>query len=110
MGVWGSWLALFLNIIVLIAQFYKAGWPIGEAEMSSSERAVNFFQSFLAAPIMILFYIIGWFVVPGAGWIPMSQIDCTTGRREAPSLEELRQERAEIAAKPFWKRILNDIF
>ncbi|PWN20421.1 putative GAP1-amino acid transport protein [Microstroma glucosiphilum] len=110
MGVWGSWLGLALNIIVLIAQFYKAGWPIGEGDMTGSERAVNFFQSYLSAPIVLVFWAIGYFVVQGAGWVPVSQIDVTTGRREAPSLEVLRAERQAIKDQPFYKRVASFLF
>lgn len=106
-GVWGSSAGLALCIIVLIAQFYKAAWPIGEGDYTASERVVNFFQSYLAFPVVVVFYIVGFFVIKGSGWIPLSQLDVTTGRRDAPSLEVLQQERAEAAAQPLWKRVKN---
>lgn len=104
-GEWGSYIGFFLMVIAFLAQFYKAGWPIGEGEMTPSERATNWFQSCLALPICIIFYIAGRFTLKGAGWIPLSQIDCTTGRKEAPSLEELQAEREAAKARPLWRKV-----
>ncbi|CAO1613264.1 unnamed protein product [Jaminaea pallidilutea] len=110
LGIAGSYIGFALNVIVLIATFYKSGWPIGEGEMTGSERAVNFFQSYIAFPIVIVFYIIGLFFVKGAGWVKLSEIDATSGRREAPSLEELRLEREEARNQPFWRRVKDFLF
>ncbi|CAO1628397.1 unnamed protein product [Sympodiomycopsis kandeliae] len=110
MGYWGSWIGLFINTFALILTFYKAAFPIGEGEMTPHDRAVYFFQSYLAFPIGVLFYVIGRFVVPGAGWVPISQIDVTTGRKDEVSLEELRQERLDAKNRPVWKKILGMFF
>lgn len=55
-------------------------------------------------------YIIYRFITKGAGWIPLSQIDVTTGRKDPPSLEQLRLERAEAAARPFWAKVWDFFF
>lgn len=107
MGVWFSWLGLALNILVLIATFYKSAWPVGEGEMTPSERAVNFFQSYLAAPVVLVFYLIAWTFIKGCGWIPVSQLDVSTGRKDAPTLDQLEAERAEAASLPTWRKVKN---
>lgn len=107
MGVWGSWMGLTLLVLAFLAQFYKAGWPIGEADMTPKDRAVNWFQSCLALPISIVFYVVGRFTLKGAGWIPIDQIDCTTGRAQAPSLEQLQAEREAAAARPLWRKFVD---
>lgn len=49
LGVYGSYYGFFFNILVIIFQFYKAAFPIGEGDMDGSERAISFFQSFLVS-------------------------------------------------------------
>lgn len=105
MGIWGSYLGFGLNIMVLVVTFYKSAWPIGEGEMTASERVTNFFQSYLAALVVLLFFAIAWFIVPNPGWIPLEEIDINSGRRQGPSLEKLRAERAEARAQPLWRRV-----
>lgn len=52
-GVWGSWFGGLFNVLILIAQFYIAVWPIGE-----SPNANSFFLAYLAAPIIIVYVLI----------------------------------------------------
>ncbi|KAH8673454.1 amino acid permease/ SLC12A domain-containing protein [Xylariales sp. PMI_506] len=103
-GVWGSWLGLALNVIVLIAQFYTAitgtDGSLGTAE--------GFFESYLAFPVVILFYI-GGYIWKRQGWLKVSQIDIDTDRREH-DWEVINEYRAKMAAAPAWKRALAVIF
>jgi len=59
-GVWGSWAGLILVILVLIAQFYIAISPIGGTPSNPTDVAITFFQSYLALPVVVLFYVIGF--------------------------------------------------
>jgi len=59
-GVWGSWAGLILVILVLIAQFYIAISPIGGTPSNPGDVATAFFQSYLALPVVLLFYIVGY--------------------------------------------------
>jgi amino acid transporter len=60
-GVYGSWFGVLLVALVLIAQFYVAIWPIGASPGEDpGATAQAFFKAYLAAPVMILFYIIGY--------------------------------------------------
>ncbi|KAI0126235.1 amino acid permease/ SLC12A domain-containing protein [Xylariales sp. AK1849] len=103
-GVAGSWVGLILNIIVLAAQFYTAivniDGSIGDAE--------GFFESYLAAPVVILFYIAGY-IWKRQGWLKVSQMDVDTGRREH-DWDAIRVYRAELAAAPAWKRVFKFLF
>ncbi|CAO1626206.1 unnamed protein product [Parajaminaea phylloscopi] len=105
LGVAGSWVGFVLNLVVLCATFYKSAFPIHEGSMTSQERAKYFFQSYIAAPIVLLFFVIGWFCIPSPGWVPLSAIDIQTGRKDGPSLETLRAERAEMARMPMWRKV-----
>ncbi|KAK6458337.1 high-affinity glutamine permease [Scheffersomyces xylosifermentans] len=52
-GVWGSYYAIIWYALVLIAQFWIALYPVG----ASKPDANNFFQSYLGAIVLILFYL-----------------------------------------------------
>jgi amino acid transporter len=74
-------------VLVLIAQFYIALFPIGGTG-SPSERVEAFFLSYLAFPILIMFYIIGY-AWKRAGPRKTSEIDLVTGRKCFETAEEL---------------------
>ncbi|KAE8449811.1 hypothetical protein EG329_007287 [Mollisiaceae sp. DMI_Dod_QoI] len=102
-GVVGSWIGLGLNILCLIAQFYVALFPIG-----GSPDAQVFFESYLAAPIVILFFV-GYklYYKQWSVGVNLQDIDIDEGRREVDLdafRAELDAERAEKKTWPFWKR------
>ncbi|KAL2870199.1 amino acid permease/ SLC12A domain-containing protein [Aspergillus lucknowensis] len=97
-GVYGSYLGLFLVIIVLIAQFYVAVAP---------RDAETFFKQYLALPVVLFFWICG-FLWKRQGWLRTHQIDVDSGRREI-DWDYINAERAKVAAMPIWRRWLNVI-
>ncbi|KKZ65111.1 hypothetical protein EMCG_01351 [[Emmonsia] crescens] len=98
-GVYGSWLGLALIAIVLAAQFYVA-----VAELN----AEAFFKSYLAAPVVIFFWVCGY-LWKGAGWRKLSDIDVDSGRREI-DWEEHNRLQEKIRASPLWRRICYTLF
>lgn len=68
----------------------------------------SFFMDWLAVPVIIFFWIIG-FIWKRTGWLRLSQIDVDTGRREH-NWEEIRAYQAKVASWPMWRRALNIIF
>ncbi|KAI5459145.1 amino acid permease/ SLC12A domain-containing protein [Mariannaea sp. PMI_226] len=103
-GVYGSWVGLILNIIVLIAQFYTA---ITNTD-GSLGTAEGFFESYLAGPVVIVFYIGGW-IWKRDQWVKIKDVDLDTGRREH-DWEAIQAYREELAAAPAWKRVLKAAF
>ncbi|KAI1452672.1 amino-acid permease inda1 [Annulohypoxylon moriforme] len=103
-GVWGSWLGLILIILVLIAQFYVAICP----PEGGFNDAAGFFQAYLALPVVILFWVVGY-TWKRTGWLRTHQIDVDTGRREV-DWDEINEYRAQIAAKPAWNRLYHVLF
>lgn len=99
LGVWGSWYGFLFNILVLIAQFYVALFPV-----HGTPNAYDFFLAYLAAPVVLVFFLF-WWAWKRESWVKLSEIDIDTGRRNFPSLELLRAERAEIAQKSFFPRM-----
>lgn len=108
LGVYGSWFGGLFCILVIIFQFYIAAFPIGEGADSPSDRVNDFFIAFLAAPIVVLFYV-AYKVIKRPSFVRVSEMDISTGRKSVP-LQVLRQEREEEAAKPIYVRVWNFIF
>ncbi|GME73232.1 unnamed protein product [Ambrosiozyma monospora] len=102
-GVIGSWFGLVLNCLILVAQFWVALFPLGE-----SPDAAVFFQAYLTVPVLIAFYVfyLAWkrdFMI----YRKAMDIDVDTGRRETDLdllKQELAEEKAYIASKPFYYR------
>ncbi|KAF6760629.1 APC amino acid permease [Ephemerocybe angulata] len=108
-GVWGSWFGVVLITLVLIAQFYVAIWPIGGMPDNPGDVAKNFFSAYLAAPVMILCYIIGYV------WkrtLPQRshEIDLDSGRKSWLTAEEMNEWRAERRRAPWHVRIYRILF
>ena len=99
LGIVGSCFGLLLNILCLIAQFYITVFPI-----CSSASVAEFFQSYLAAPVVIVFYIV-WKIWKKPPFMRPSTIDLDTGRRRIDTGELIAKETAERMAWPMWKRI-----
>ncbi|OAP56523.1 hypothetical protein AYL99_09702 [Fonsecaea erecta] len=103
--VYGSWIGLAMNILILIAQFWTGFAPVGYAEMSASELVENFFEVYLAAPIVIAMYV-GYKLVKRTKIRKTTEIDITSGRREIHNLREILEEERRIQATwPWWKKI-----
>ncbi|XBW37514.1 hypothetical protein QEN19_003097 [Hanseniaspora menglaensis] len=107
-GVGGSYYGLFVIILVFIAEFWVAAWPSGFKQMSPSAIAESFFETYLSLPIVLACYV--GHKLYKRNWtlfIPASEMDIDTGRREV-DIEQLKadiaQEKAELAAKPFYVR------
>ncbi|XDG02749.1 hypothetical protein ABKA04_002364 [Annulohypoxylon sp. FPYF3050] len=103
-GVWGSWLGLILIVLVLIAQFYVAICP----PEGGFNDAAGFFQSYLALPVVILFWVVGY-AWKRTGWLRTHQIDVDTGRREV-DWDDINEYRAQIAAQPALGRVFHALF
>lgn len=103
-GVTGSWIALFLIFIALAAQFFVAIAPPG----GGLNDASGFFKSYLAAPVVLLFWVVGY-LWKRQGFLKLSQIDLDTGRREH-DWDAINAHRAKLASYPAWRRILHTVF
>lgn len=102
--VYGSYAGFVFNILVLIAQFWTGFAPVGYSSMTAGARVQNFFQAYLAFPIVVLSYVI-YKVIFKTKFRKVSEIDITSGRRDMNLAEILAEERAEMALWPRWKKI-----
>ncbi|USW57710.1 hypothetical protein Slin15195_G110290 [Septoria linicola] len=103
-GVIGSWIGFIFNCLVLVTQFWTGAWPIGYSDMTADERVEGFFLAYLAAPIVVITYLIYkvWKKTP---FIRSHNMDLHTGIRDLNIAELIEEERAERATWPTWKRI-----
>ena len=103
-GIYGSWLGFILNILVLAASFWTSAFPIGYGDMTPSSRAKTFFLNYLAAPVVIIFYVPYklWYKTP---FMRTMQMDLQTGRRELDTAALIEADKVERAQLPRWKRI-----
>lgn len=98
-GLIGSWIGFVFNVLVLCAQFWNSLWPQGQ-----DPNPKVFFSSFLAVPIVILFYV-PYKVYYKTPFVRAKDMDLVTGRRELNLAALLSEERAERQAWPRWKKI-----
>lgn len=105
-GVWGSWYSFVMLMLALIAQFWVAIAPIGSNKLDVQ----NFFENYLAMPILIALYI--GYAIWKKDWrlfIRAKNIDIDS-HRQIFDEDLLRQEDEETKEKlrngPFWKRVV----
>ncbi|KZF24612.1 amino acid permease [Xylona heveae TC161] len=102
-GIVGSWIGFILNCLVLVAQFWTGFAPEGYKDMSTNDLVQNFFEGYLAAPVVIAFYI-PYKLYYKTPFMRARDIDLHTGIREMNLAELLAEERAERATWPKWKK------
>jgi amino acid transporter len=87
-------------------QFYIAVDPIGGG--TPRARVESFFKSYLALPIVLVFWGAGYFW-KRTGWLSLSQIDVDTGRRQHDWVV-IQAEREALAQKGAFKRMVHFLF
>lgn len=101
-GVIGSYIGVAMVVLVLIAQFYIAIWPVGGGVSS----AKAFFQSYLAFPVVIVSTIIGY-IWKGGGLRSLGDIDLDTGRRVWDDREAIDRRKQELAGRSLATKIFD---
>ncbi|KAL3419699.1 amino-acid permease inda1 [Phlyctema vagabunda] len=104
-GVTGSYIGLFLVFICMAAQFFVAIAPPG---VSGTGTAEDFFIAYLALPVVLLFWAIGY-LWKRKGYLRIDQIDVDSGRREH-DWDVINAYRANQANLPKWRRVFNKVF
>lgn len=102
-GIWGSYYGLLLNCLVLIAQFWIALFPLG-----GSPNAYDFFLSYLGLPVILVSWL--GYKLWKKDWtlfIRAKNLDIDTGRINIDIdvlQQEIAEEKAQLAEKPFFVR------
>ena len=110
-GVWGSYLSVLINSLILIAQFWISLWPLGG---DGKPNANSFFENYLGAPVFLVCYIghklwtRNWKLFK-----KVEDIDIDTHRMicdpELLALEDL-EDKERYQKAPIWKKILIKCF
>lgn len=95
-------------MLVLIAQFWTGFAPVGYEEMTAGERVQNWFQVYLAAPLVIICYVV-YKILRKTSIKRIKDIDIVSGRRDMNLKEILAEERAIQAKWPWWKKVYRTI-
>ncbi|KAK3314327.1 amino acid permease-domain-containing protein [Apodospora peruviana] len=108
-GVWGSWVGLIFNCLVLVTQTWLAISPIDDPDQKEplppSERARAFFLGCLAIPVVLMFAV-GHKLWYRTSVVRVEDMDIDTGRRDFGRLGIIKaQEEEERQSWPRWKRI-----
>ncbi|KAK9322789.1 amino acid permease-domain-containing protein [Lipomyces orientalis] len=101
-GVVGSAIGFVLNVLVLASQFWVAICPIGKQPTPEA-----FFQSFLAAPVVLTFFV-GYKFWNRTKLVKPSEADLVNGRREVDVralVDELNAEREDMRQRHFMCRV-----
>ena len=108
-GVIGSWIGFLFNILVLFAQFWTGIAPPprsnGTRITGASDLTINFFQAYMAMPIVMIFFLGHklWYW-KGRWGVRAADMDLKSGMRELNLAELVAEERLEQAAWPKWKK------
>lgn len=103
-GVIGSYVGLLFNVLILIAQFWTGFAPVDYGDMSAGERVNEFFQDYLAAPVVVIMYVV-YKVLYRTKILRARDINLHTGKRELNVKGMLQEERAERKMWPRWKKL-----
>lgn len=103
-GVWGSWVGVVFNVLVLIAQFWTGFSPVGFGQESARELVINFFQAYLAAPVVIIMYV-GYKAFVRTKIVRTRDMDLFTGKREMNVKTLVAEEKADRLYWPTWKKV-----
>ena len=108
-GVIGSYYGFIAIFFVFVVQFWIAAWPSGYKEMTATDIATNFFETYLSFPIVLVCYL--GHKIYSRKWrifIPASKIDIDTGRRETDLVQlkaDIALEKAQLREKPLYYRL-----
>lgn len=109
-GIWGSIYGAFFNMLVICFTFYISVFPIGEGDLSPSDRVNAFFQGFISVPIVVIVFWLPYKIIKKTKIVKIDEIDISTGRRDPVPIEVLRREREEARNAPLHKKIWNFFF
>ncbi|KAK6585935.1 hypothetical protein PZA11_000992 [Diplocarpon coronariae] len=105
-GVAGSYFGMALLMSILAAQFWVAILPVHSSSVrrSTAERASDFFEAYLALPVVMAFYAFYkiWF---RTSWVRAEDIDLQTGRNEFEGAHMRMQLEDNKKEWPMWKKV-----
>lgn len=106
-GVVGSWIGFIFVVLILIGQFWTGFSPVtpndGKPIVGAAARTQSFFEAYLCAPIVLVFYLV-YKIVRKTKIMRAKDMDLVTGRRELNLKELIAEEECERSNWPKWKK------
>lgn len=102
--VYGSWLGFIFNVLVLIAQFWTAFAPVGYKNDDADYLVQNFFQAYVAAPIVLSCYGV-YKILYKTKIMRSREMDLHSGKRDLDLTFLIAEEKAEKESWPRWKKV-----
>lgn len=105
-GIIGSWAGFIFNSLVFVAQFWTGFSPEGYQDMTTNELVINFFEVYLAAPIIVISYV-GYKLWFKTKFVGLQDVDLMTGIRDSTEVLKVLKEmdRVEFQAMPWWRKL-----
>ncbi|CAI5756269.1 unnamed protein product [Candida verbasci] len=110
-GLWGSYLSILINFLILVAQFWTSLFPLGG---DGSPNALSFFENYLGGPVFVILW--AGHKIWTRNWKlfkRVQDIDINTDRTiydpEILELEKL-EEKDKYKRAPFWKKAFITLF
>lgn len=101
-GVIGSWIGTISLVLILVAQFWIAISPVGSKGESASQEATDFFEVYLAMPVLLICY--AWYKFRyRTKYIKIQDIDLKTGRNDFEAIWLRDNMRVDRSLWPRWK-------
>ncbi|KAH8588365.1 amino acid transporter-like protein [Bisporella sp. PMI_857] len=108
-GTIGSWVGLISLLLILVAQFWVAIDPAGGSEtVSARGRAANFFEAYLAVPVVLLCYV-SYKIMYNTKILRTQDMDVSTGRDQFASSMWRNKVREDREGRPSWKVVYETI-
>jgi len=107
-GSVGSWAGLISLLLILAAQFWVGIDPVGPGPVTRLERTSNFFEAYLAVPVVFLFYAF-YKLFYRTDFVQIKDMDLTTGRDILESNIWRDKVREDQESWPRWKVVYNMI-
>lgn len=104
LGEVGSWIGVGMVVLVLIAQFYIAVWPL----KGGINTTGGFFKTYLAFPVVLAFFAAGY-LWKQEGFHTLETIDLDTGRRVWDTREDIEIRKQELAQRSMSQKILDNL-
>ena len=104
LGEAGSWIGAVMVILVLIAQWYIAVWPL-EGGLNTAE---GFFKTYLALPVALVTLAAGY-AWKREGFHTLDTIDLDTGRKVWDTREDIERRKQELAQRSIVQKIFDTI-
>lgn len=108
-GATGSYVALVLLFLILMAQFWITLCPQRNVVQNATEQILSFFASYLTVLVMLVFFI-GYKLCYRTHCVKIAEVDLVTGRNSWDSEIQRKEWMGKRSDLPWWKVLCQALF